>query len=254
MVSSLEKRFWEIDFLRGLAVLMMIIFHLLYDLNYFGNYDLNLRSGFWMYFGRFTALIFIFLVGVSLTLSFSRSIAKNRSQSEIILKNIKRGVKIFSWGMVITVITFILLPEGVIYFGILHFIGLSIILSYPFLRLGYANIFAGFAFVLAAIHINPINVDNLWLLWLGMAPQGLYSFDYFPLLPWFGVILFGIFTGNMFYHGYSRIAYLPDLTGNGAVRLFCMIGQHSLLIYLIHQPVLIILIYITGIADLSILQ
>jgi len=73
MAKNLEKRFWEIDFLRGLAIIMMILFHLLYDLNYFGEYNLNLHSGFWWYFARMTATIFILLVGISLTLSFSRA-------------------------------------------------------------------------------------------------------------------------------------------------------------------------------------
>ena len=65
-------RFWELDFIRGLAVVMMVLYHFLYDLDYFGGYPLNVRSGCWLYFAEATAAIFIVLVGASLTLSASR--------------------------------------------------------------------------------------------------------------------------------------------------------------------------------------
>ena len=100
MANNLEKRFWEIDFLRGLAIIMMILFHLLYDLTYFGEYNLNVHSGFWLYFGRMTATIFILLVGISLTLSFSRAEKKQNAKKKVYQKYLKRGLKVFSWGLI----------------------------------------------------------------------------------------------------------------------------------------------------------
>ena len=65
MVNIETKRFWEIDALRGVAIIMMVIFHTVFDLNYFGSYGFDLYSGLWFYVARATATIFIFLVGVS---------------------------------------------------------------------------------------------------------------------------------------------------------------------------------------------
>ncbi|MCE7699283.1 MAG: DUF1624 domain-containing protein, partial [Methanobacterium paludis] len=106
---NLEERFWEVDLLRGFAIVMMITYHMIYDLTYFGAYDFNIYSGFLWYFARITAFIFIFLVGVFLKLSYSRSeelhlYTRNR---DLFLKYLKRGLKIFVLGLGITMVTWI---------------------------------------------------------------------------------------------------------------------------------------------------
>jgi len=63
---------WQIDALRGVAILMMIIFHTLYDITYLGNYTFTVHSGFWWYFARVTASFFLIIAGISLTLSYNR--------------------------------------------------------------------------------------------------------------------------------------------------------------------------------------
>ncbi len=59
-------RFWEVDFLRVMAIILMVLFHLAYDLNYFGVYEVELVSGFWFYLARFAAMLFLLLGGFSL--------------------------------------------------------------------------------------------------------------------------------------------------------------------------------------------
>ncbi|HDM25468.1 MAG TPA: DUF1624 domain-containing protein, partial [Thermoplasmatales archaeon] len=120
-----KRRFWEIDFLRAIAIFMMITFHIVFDIDYFKNYNLVSPYNFWWYFARATATLFLTLVGISLTLSYSRIIhlSKNRDFRKIYIKYIIRGMKIFSWGFLITFITFIFLRKGTILFGILHLIG-----------------------------------------------------------------------------------------------------------------------------------
>ncbi len=246
-----EKRFWEIDFLRGLAIIMMAVFHLLYDLTYFGGYNLHLHSGFWLYFARATATIFIFLVGVSLTLSFSRSDKIQNLRKKLYLKYLKRGLRIFSWGLIITLMTWIFLREGFVLFGILHLIGISIVLAYPFLKLRYWNLLLGIAFIALGIHLKNFTFGFPWLVWLGFVPDHFYTVDYFPIFPWFGVVLIGIFFGNLLYPDYTRKFNLYDLSNFNFIGLFCFLGKHSLIIYLIHQPILIILLYLLGIVDID---
>ena len=78
-----------------------------------------------------------------------------------------------------------------------------------------------------------------WLLWLGLKPFGFQSFDYFPMLPWFGVILLGVFAGNLLYPNGKRAFRFPNFPPNPLVRLLTFLGRHSLVIYFLHVPVLV---------------
>jgi len=232
-------RFWEIDFLRGIALLMMIIYHLFYDVVFFGNYNFNLHSGILLLIARSSAAIFIFLVGVSLTISYSKA-----RQSQNFLKYLKRGLRIFSWGLLITLATWFFLKRGVIVFGVLHFIGIAIILAYPFVKFRARNILIGIVAIFLGFYISAFNFDFPWLLWIGIAPSNFYTFDYFPILPWFGVVLIGIFVGNMVYPNAKRGFNIPEVSKSRIIKSFCFLGRHSLFIYLIHQPVIITLLYV----------
>jgi len=239
-------RFWEIDSLRGIAIMMMIVFHFLFDLAYFGGYSFNVSSGFWLYFARATAAIFIFLVGVSLTISFSR-VSKARSKG-LFPKYLKRGLGIFACGMAITLITWIFFRQEFIIFGVLHFIGISIILAYPFIRWKYKNLAIGAILIAAGLLLRNFTFNFQWLMWLGFVPKSLYTFDYFPLLPWFGVVMIGLFFGNMLYANGRRQFRIFSLPEKHAARFFSFLGRHSLLIYLVHQPLLILVFYLAGMA------
>jgi uncharacterized membrane protein len=253
MNLDLNQRFWEIDSLRGTAILMMVIFHLIFDLYYFGIYNFNIHSGFLWWFARITAFIFIFLVGVSLSLSYSRTILLNNygSQKNLFFKYLKRGLKILGYGLIITAMTWIFIGEGFIIFGILHLIGIAIILEYPFLKCKYVNLFLGIIFIVAGIYLMSFRFDFYGLLWLGFTPYNFYTIDYFPLLPWLGVVSLGIFLGNTLYEDYTRHFKMPDFSKYSLVKVSGFLGRHSLLIYIIHQPILIILLLILAPANIK---
>ena len=246
---NLEERFWEVDLLRGFAILMMITYHMIYDLTYFGAYDFNVYSGFLWYFARITAFIFIFLVGVSLKLSYSRSeeLHLYTRDRDLFLKYLKRGLKIFVLGLGITMVTWIFIREDFIIFGVLHFIGIAIILEALLIKRGYANLLLGVVLVAAGLYLQNFTFSFNWLLWLGFIPQNLQTVDYFPLLPWLGVVSLGLFSGGILYKNYKRRFKIPDLSQLYPTRLFCFLGRNSLLIYLVHQPILIIILYFLGV-------
>jgi uncharacterized membrane protein len=129
-------------------------------------------------------------------------------------------------------------------FGILHLIGISIILAYPVIKLRYENLVLGIVFVALGMFINKVTVGFPWLLWLGLMPARFYSIDYFPLLPWFGVVLIGVFLGNSLYPHYTRNFNLHDFSNFAVMRFLSFLGRHSLFIYLVHQPVLITVLYL----------
>ena len=253
MATNVTERFWELDLLRGVAILMMILFHLMFDLAYFNAVDLNVRSGFWLYFARATATLFLLLVGISLTLSFSRALATTPQQEKLYLKYLKRGSKIFVWGLIITVTTWFLLRDDVVVWGVLHLIGISIILAYPLLKFRSWNLVLGIVLIALGLLPKKVSVNFPWFLWLGLKPAHFHTIDYFPVLPWFGVVLIGVFLGNALYANYIRNFELRDRSQYPVIHMLSLMGRHSLLIYLVHQPVLVALVYLLNIANFELL-
>ena len=230
-----HRRFWEIDLLRTIAVAMMIIFHTLYLMDFFGIRNTNVPGpfhGFWWWFPRVTGGIFIFLAGVSLTITCSQS----KRASGFIL----RGFQIFGLGMLITVITWSISTEDYVKFGILHFFGVAFILAPLFTRFRYVNLMIGAALMGAGIHLQEqgILVSFPWLLWLGLMPRGFRTWDYWPLLPWFGLFLIGMFCGKMLYPDGKRGFRIPELN-NPIASALTLPGRHPLIVYLAQWPAII---------------
>ena len=144
----------------------------------------------------------------------------------------------------ITLVTYIVIGRGFIVFGILHLISISILLAYPLLRLGRMNLLLGLAAILLGLYIQELEVDFFWLIWLGLAPRDFVSLDYVPLLPWFGVVLMGMAGGALLYKDLGRRFPLPDISAWPPVRGLIFLGRNSLAIYILHQPLLLGLIYL----------
>jgi len=236
-----KERFWEIDFLRGLAIIKMIISNFIFDLTIFTTLGF---SGFLTFFSRVpvAAVTFMFLVGLSLSLSYSRM--KGKGRKEIYRKYLIRGARIFSLGLLITLTTWVFFNSGTIFFGVLHFVGLSIILAIPFMKFRKLNLVLGIVFIVIGMYLGTFSFDFPWLLWLGFVPKHFYTLDYFPIFPWFGLILIGLFAGNSLYPNGKRRFHIKNYSRMRPVKLFQFLGRNALLIYLIHQPIAIALIYL----------
>jgi uncharacterized membrane protein len=242
--TTSSQRFWEIDFLRGIAIILMIVYHLIFDLAYFNIYATDLHALPVLVFLYPIGTLFLLLVGVSLTLSYTRA-QKKMSPRQLRLKFLKRGGWVFCLGLLITLATWIYPHDGFIVFGVLHCIGLSIILAYPFLRSRLPALVVGIAFIFIGVVLQMmVTAEFPWLLWLGFIPVSFYTLDYFPLLPWFGVVLVGVFLGNSFYKNNTRMFPLREYSSVLVVRGMCFLGRHSLVIYLLHQLVIIGVLYL----------
>jgi uncharacterized membrane protein len=241
-----------VDAARGVAIAMMVVYHLMYDLDYFGGYDIEATSGFWARFADATAGTFLFLVGVSLAISYSRASATRPGRS-LFGKYLLRGIRILAYGMALTVF-FLVFGMGVVAFGILHLIGVSIILAYPLLRYRYVNLFLGLSIIAVGVYIRieGLSSETSWLLPFGVVPENLVMPDYRPLLPWFGVVLLGLFAGNVVYGDGKRPALFAG-KAPAAARPLLPLGRNSLFIYLIHQPILILLLAAFGVIEVGLL-
>lgn len=232
-------RFWEVDALRGIAIILVVFYHFVWDVSYFRLYPVDVLSPPWQTFARSIGSIFIFLLGLSLTLSYNREMQR-LGQAAPFKKYLRRGSKIFGLGLVITVVTYVAIGRGFVIFGILHLLGLGIMLAYPFLRMSkWFSLGVGLLLIGLGVYLNTLSASYPWLIWLGLKQQGRSMVDYYPLLPWFGLSLLGLFSGRVLYpQGVPRLA-LPDLSTTPPIRGLRFLGRHTLLIYLVHQPILI---------------
>jgi len=232
-----------IDTLRGVALIAMATYHFTWDLEFFGYLDPGTATqGFFRIYARSIASSFLFLAGVSLMLAH---VSKIRWHSFW-----KRFGIVAGAAAAISIATFIAFPNEWIYFGILHNIALSSLIGLAFLRLPAPVTAAVVLLIVAAMVVDyglmPGFLDSAvfntrWLSWLGFAEIPPRSNDYVPLFPWIGALLAGIVV--------ARIAivqnWLPRLAAvQVKPNLLSKAGRNSLIIYLVHQPVLIALVYL----------
>ena len=250
IVNQKPPRLWEIDTLRGAAVVAMMFFHFMWDLYFFNLTTQNIVGAGWQTFARGIGTTFIFLLGVSVTLDYSRMVAKGISP---FTRTLRRGLTVFGCGLIVSVATYFALPGEWVRFGILHHAGVAIILAFFFMRLpAPVSLVIGGALIALGSYIGGLRgATSEWLIPLGFVPNGVGMADYYPLLPWFGVALLGVATGKWLYPNGQRQFALPDVGNFILFRVLRFLGRHSLIVYLLHQPILIALIIASGLVPLS---
>ena len=246
---KIASRFWELDLMRGMAAVLMVLYHLACDLDYFSVIDIDVSSGLPLAVARITLSLFLLLVGLSFYLSSSR--AKCRAElsgrhSSYFSHLVGRAFSLLLVALLISLVTYHFLGECFIAFGALHLIGLPRLLAYPFLGRGRLNFITGMLIIIAGLYLPALSVSHPWVLWLGLAPPGYCSVDWTPLIPWFGVVLVGAALGDLLYPDLQRRIRLPDWQDSSLARPLLILGRHSLAVYMIHQPAIIALFGLLG--------
>ena len=220
-------RIWELDALRGFCILCVIAVHLIFDLGFFIGVDLHL-PGWYVFIQQYGGVIFVILSGCCATLG-SRSF--------------HRGLIVFGCGMVISLVTFSMYKLGmatrdvIVWFGVLHLLGLCMMLYPLYKRLPTQALLAiGAALVVAGYLISGTIVETGFLFPLGLVRADFVSSDYFPLLPHLGWYMLGTVLGRTIYA--QKQTRLPGRFQNTPLaRFFCWCGRQSLFIYMLHQPI-----------------
>lgn len=232
------SRIWEIDFLRGLAIILMVGYHLLFDLGEFRGvksflgFSTDLSTTAWTAAQLFFAGLFVVLSGTSSTLSRN---------------NLRRGLRLLAVSFLVTAATYLFDPASAVWFGILQCLAVSMIVYHAaFAKARAAACAVWGAPIIALAAALPavkraLAIRTDWLMPLGLASPSFSSFDYFPLIPWLGIFLIGAALGKSAYASKRSLLpwRLPTTFVNAA-------GRHSLLIYLVHQPVILGLLYLLG--------
>jgi len=227
-----------LDLARTAALLCMAIFHFTFDLELFGYIPTGTTTtGGWAIFARAIAGSFLFLAGISLALAHGNGI---RWRSAL-----RRLAMIAGAALVITIATRIAIPDQFIFFGILHSIAFASLAGLAFVRLPpVVTLLAAVAVWLAPRWLFLPAFDTPWLQWVGLGTLIPRSVDFVPVFPWFAPVLLGIAVGNTLARRgvWARLALWPA-SPSRALALLVWPGQHSLAVYLAHQPVLIALVW-----------
>ena len=210
-----------LDSLRGIAVIWMVIFHTAYDLNMFQFVSWDFSTGFWYAFPRVIAFTFLFCVGASLNYTHRPRINWNSL--------IKRSQKLGLAALIISLSTYFMFPSNWIYFGTLHCIFMGSILGALLVN---KRKIALVILILILIGQYALDFDIKWVSSLTKRQ----SMDFIPIYPWFWPILLGILIQPFL----SKLSILQEIKPN---RYLNFLGQNSLKIYLIHQPVIFGLIW-----------
>ncbi len=238
------KRFIQIDFIRGLTVILMVIFNWSFTLSFLNAYSFAGGCLYWFIFPRLIGGSFIFLAGIPIILSYKR--LETKLWKIIFRKYSLRGLKLFLIGLGITLLTWLLFPQYTVFFGILHLIGLSIMLSPFFLGKKIGTLYLGSIIIILGFYIQSLSPQTPLLLWLGLAQENFQTFDYWPLLPWFGVFLLGMFTGETIASRINNIQGSNTILKKAPLNLIAFLGRKSLIVYLVHQPILVTILYFFG--------
>lgn len=219
-----KNRSLNLDILRGFAVLLMIIFHFAYDLTIFHFADLNFSSGFWYWLPRFIVFCFLYSMGVSLVIVYGQKFNLKHM--------LKRFYKIAGFALLITVTTYFMFPKNWVYFGTLHCITVATLIGAPLARYPKINLALSLAIIFSGLYFDITYAQLSGLV-------AIKSIDFIPIYPWYCVVGIAIFFTHQ---GYS----FPQIPANKLTNSLARLGQKSLPIYLIHQPLiygLLLLIY-----------
>lgn len=239
-LNKTEKtRYFLFDSIRGICVLGMVIYHTLFDIAILGGagYDASFLKVFDI-IRDFGAAVFIFLSGICFHYG---------------THHLRRFIVLFVSGIAVSVVSYFVLPEATVIFGILTFMSVSGAIMIPLDKL-FRKIPQSIGFIVSLIafivlfHMNfgyigtydhvffeipKLLYLNIVTAFFGFPYEGFSSGDYYPLLPWFFIYSTGYFS-FLFFHNNNRIKRILDLR----IPVFCVIGKYSLPVYLIHQPVI----------------
>lgn len=224
----MKQRIWELDVLKGINLLWMLVIHFLFDITWLFPLLEWSEPGWYRLFVRLCGVLFVLLSGICVTLG---------------KHCLRRGLTVLGCGMVITLVTAGLAWSGlcddsiVIYFGILHCLGACMLL-WPLFRKcpGWLLWLLGTLLFLVGKYLETLTAATFWFVPLGVWPRSFVSSDYFPLVEHLGIFLLGAGVGKYLYR--KKATLFPTVKQSKPLRFFTFCGRHTLPIYMLHQPAL----------------
>jgi len=235
-LNGKRPRLPVIDAARGVAIVAMAIYHLCWDLSYFRfiGVDVGYDPG-WVLFARSILFAFMALVGIGLVLGHGRGMRWPAFW--------RRWALVAAGALLISLGTWFTFPDSFVYFGVLHAIALASVLALPFLFTPlWLTGLVSLAVIALPFRFSDPLYDAKAFSWIGFWVTPPPANDLVPLFPWFGVVVLGIWAMRLAERTglIERLASIrPGRIGRG----LAFLGRWSLLIYLVHQPLLLGALY-----------
>lgn len=226
------RRLPVVDIARGVAIVAMVVYHTAFDLAAHRLIATDIASSLgWKIFARSVAGSFLLLVGIGLVLAARGGIDWSAYRRRLIF--IAGGAALVSFA------TWWFDPATFVFFGILHQIAVASLLALPFLLWAPVWLTAVVAaLVIAAPWFAAHPLFNAWPLWfVGLSTEPPTTVDYVPLFPWTGVVLAGVVLGHLVAANADALARIRP--ANAVARWLGIAGRWSLVIYLVHQPLIV---------------
>jgi uncharacterized membrane protein len=226
--AGTASRIAGVDAFRGIALGLMIAYHFAFDLRFYRVTNADFEADpFWLGLRALIVTLFMALVGVGLVLAAQAGASRAHFWRRIGL--------IAGCALAASVGSRVTFPNTWIYFGILHCIAVASVLASPFVGRPRVAMLTGVAAILAGLTLAHAAFDHRALSWIGFTTHKPATEDYVPLFPWSGVVLVGIAAG----HALASRAFRPLAPLAAAPRWLRTLGRHSLLVYMVHQPILL---------------
>lgn len=243
-------RFWELDLARTVAIAMMVAYHAVYDVEMLApGIGPDPFRGYWGALPEATGSLFLLVAGISLAVSDGRLGRRGATGTERLRRHFRHALIVLAAATVVTVATRIAFDERYVRFGILHMIGIAILVGAVTVRLGRWNLLLGGAAIVGGLALAAVPTGSGLLGIVGMDQRGFSSVDHWPVLPWLGPMLIGIALGTALYPHGARGRLLNGLSrAPGPNPSLTAPGRRSLAVYLAHQLVLIPIVWVVLVA------
>tara|TARA_B100000029_G_scaffold502419_2_gene577647 strand:+ start:1325 stop:2044 length:720 start_codon:yes stop_codon:yes gene_type:complete len=223
------KRYEEIDVLKGIAVICMVVFHFFYFPNQYGFKEIKYDTITLKTIAKVAQIIFITCVGINLTF------AKNKTKDPSV--HLKRIVKIAFFALLMSLFTYFVFKERYVKFGILHFVAFSSLLLFTFVddlqAMKIITTILVTLYILNNIHPQLFRkIPQPYAFVAGFYNDRYSAVDHFPILPWSLLICLGTFIGHYLLNNEVKT---PKFLINNTLK---SIGKRSLEIYAVHWLVL----------------
>lgn len=240
----IKQRYHLLDSIRGLLLIMMIIYHTMFDVMMMGEFNFSIRNTACYIFQQTIGWGFIFLSGMCCAIG---------------KRHLRRGLIVLAAAALVSFVTYTFMTGAGINFGVLVLLGSSMLIMIPLEKVikekhAFMGMIVSLILFVLTRNVSAGNLgfeglvlmelpdflyQNAFTAYLGFPPAGFISGDYYPMIPWFFLYLSGYFFWKHFYKKEWLQKHLSV-----KIPVLSFLGRHSLLVYLIHQPICYVIVYL----------